>query len=64
MKWASRKQFLKHQLPEEMIAGSDQAAKALAAARKIIAVLPGSRGIRLHQQDFRDVPGLPDATCC
>jgi len=31
-------------------------------ARKNLAVLPGSRRIRLQQQDFRDLPGLPDAT--
>ncbi len=41
---------------------SDQAAKAIAAARKNLAVLPGSRHIRLQQQDFRDLPGLSDAT--
>jgi putative N6-adenine-specific DNA methylase len=49
-------------LPEKLISGSDSDRQAVDAARSNLREIPGTRGVLLERKDFRELPGLRDAT--
>ena len=52
----------RREMPELLIRGSDSDRQAVDAARANLREIPGSRGVPLERKDFRDLPGIPDAT--
>lgn len=49
-------------LPAGLVRGSDIDRQAVAAARENLAEIPGSRGVAVERSDFRELPGIADAT--
>jgi putative N6-adenine-specific DNA methylase len=50
------------EVPPGLIHGSDADRQAIDAARCNLRQIPGSRGVELQRKDFRDLPGIRDAT--
>ncbi|HUU05203.1 MAG TPA: THUMP domain-containing protein [Patescibacteria group bacterium] len=52
----------RREMPELLIRGSDSDRQAIDAARRNLREIPGSRGVPLDRKDFRDLPGITEAT--
>jgi putative N6-adenine-specific DNA methylase len=49
-------------MPEGLIRGSDSDRQTMDAARRNLREIPGTRGVPLERKDFRELPGIKDAT--
>ena len=52
----------RREMPEQLIRGSDSDRQAIDAARHNLREIPGTRGVPLERNDFRDLPGITGAT--
>ncbi len=50
------------EMPADLIRGSDIDRQSIDAARCNLREIPGTRGVPLERKDFRDLPGIRDAT--
>jgi len=52
----------RREMPELLIRGSDSDRQAMDAARRNLREIPGTRGVPLERKDFRELPGITNAT--